>query len=180
MRAGAVIEITTSSKEGAMLLLPNGASRCNVRPLKIFQEYAIKHAHHWYSFVNGNLCRMVENGALYLVTGCDKTTSWGVASFENRSGDCHMSLKLTAVQCGSKDISYAWKWEGRSLLSAESGPERKQGEEDWTNDQTVFLRGYKVAIRLRPLAALVEHFQRISKVRKIPSNSYDRISRHLL
>jgi len=137
-----------------MLLLPEGASRCDLRPLETFQEYAVKHAHNWYSFVNGTLHRMVKNDALYLVTGCDKSSSWGVASFENHSDDCHVSLKLTAAQCGSGGVSCAWKWERGNSISADSGPIRQHGEEDWSNDQTVFLRGYKVAIRSRPLAAL--------------------------
>ncbi|KAJ7719775.1 hypothetical protein B0H14DRAFT_625435 [Mycena olivaceomarginata] len=55
--AGAVVEISTSSKEAAVLLLPDGASRVNLRPLKEFRDYAIKHAQCWYEFVNGNLRR---------------------------------------------------------------------------------------------------------------------------
>ncbi|KAJ7438712.1 hypothetical protein B0H11DRAFT_576374 [Mycena galericulata] len=70
--AGAVVEISTSSKEAAVLLLPDGASRTDLRRLKKFRDYALKHAQRWYAFVNGELERMVENGDLYLVTGTDK------------------------------------------------------------------------------------------------------------
>jgi hypothetical protein len=96
--AGAIVEISTSSKEAAVLLLPDGASRADLRRLKNFRDYAIKHAQRWYAFVNGDLERMVENGDLYLVTGTDKSTSWSVAAVENHSEDCRISLKLKAAQ----------------------------------------------------------------------------------
>ncbi|KAJ7825821.1 hypothetical protein B0H14DRAFT_2210228, partial [Mycena olivaceomarginata] len=90
--AGAVVEISTSSKETAVLLLPNGASRANLRPLDKFRNYAIKNAQRWYEFVNGSLERRVENGDLYLVTGMDKSSSWSIAAAENQSEDCNISL----------------------------------------------------------------------------------------
>ncbi|KAJ7715884.1 hypothetical protein B0H16DRAFT_1251033, partial [Mycena metata] len=90
--AGAVVEISTSSKETAVLLLPDGASRTDLRRKKKFRDYALKHAQRWYAFVNGDLERMVNNGDLYLVTGTDKSSSWSVAAVENHSEDCKVSL----------------------------------------------------------------------------------------
>ncbi|KAJ7193405.1 hypothetical protein C8J57DRAFT_1159847, partial [Mycena rebaudengoi] len=78
--AGAVLEISTSSKEAAVLLLPDGASHSDLRRLKKFRNYALKHAQRWYAFVNGELERMVESNALYLVTGVDKCSTWSVAA----------------------------------------------------------------------------------------------------
>ncbi|KAJ7186024.1 hypothetical protein C8R46DRAFT_852420, partial [Mycena filopes] len=78
--------------QAAMLLLPDGASRWDVRRLKRFRDYALKHAQSWYEFVNGSLERMVESGDLYLVTGFDKSTSWSLAAVENESQDCKISL----------------------------------------------------------------------------------------
>ncbi|KAJ7359237.1 hypothetical protein DFH08DRAFT_1074769 [Mycena albidolilacea] len=148
--AGAVVEISTSSKEAAVLLLPDGASRANLRPLKEFRDYAIKHAQRWYEFVNGNLRRMVENGDLYLVTGMDKTSSWSIAAAENQSEDCRISLTLKAAQVGAAHASYIWEWEAASSFAA-CGPRRPPEEQSWGQNQTVFLRGYKVAIRSIPL-----------------------------
>ncbi|KAJ7719772.1 hypothetical protein B0H14DRAFT_3170564 [Mycena olivaceomarginata] len=148
--AGAVVEISTSSKKAAVLLLPDGASRANLRPVKKFRNYAIKHARHWYEFVNGNLERMVENGDLYLVTGMDKTSSWSIAAAENQSENSQISLKLKAAQVGAAQASYIWEWEAASSFAA-SGPRRPPAEESWGQNQTIFLRGYKVAIRSTPL-----------------------------
>jgi hypothetical protein len=117
--------------------------------LKKFRDYAIKHAQRWYAFVNGDLERMVENGDLYLVTGTDKSTSWSVAAVENHSEDCRISLKLKAAQVGSAGTSCVWEWETANSF-ADSGP-RRLPDDEWTENQTVFLRGFKVAIRSSPL-----------------------------
>ncbi|KAF8196289.1 hypothetical protein K438DRAFT_1760455 [Mycena galopus ATCC 62051] len=54
---GAVVKISTTStsKEAAILLLPEGGSRADLRCLKKFRDYAVKHAHHWYDFINRDL-----------------------------------------------------------------------------------------------------------------------------
>ncbi|KAJ7141299.1 hypothetical protein C8R44DRAFT_604365 [Mycena epipterygia] len=96
--AGGVIEVSTNSKQTGLLLLPDGASRSDLRPLQVFRDYASKHAPNWYAFVNGNLGRMIGNGDLYFVTGFTKSTSWSVAAVENTSGDGKVSLKLKAAQ----------------------------------------------------------------------------------
>ncbi|KAJ7483226.1 hypothetical protein FB451DRAFT_102346 [Mycena latifolia] len=148
--AGAVIEVSTNSKETAILLLPDGASRWDLRTLQIFRDYASKHAQSWYEFVNGVLGRMIGNGDLYLVTGVTKSTSWSVASLEKQSGDGELSLKLKAAQVATAGVSCTWEWESANS-SVNSGPNRFPGEESWRDNQTVFLRGFKVSVRTTPL-----------------------------
>ncbi|KAJ7469872.1 hypothetical protein B0H11DRAFT_1392313 [Mycena galericulata] len=149
--AGAVVEISATAKETALLLLPDGASRCDLRPLQVFKDYALKHARNWYAFVNGRLGWMVEAGDLYLITGVDKSSTWSVLAMENRSEDLHLSLKLKAAQLASAGGSCRWEWENNSSF-ANSGPRREPGftEEQPKKDQTVFLRGFKVAVRSSP------------------------------
>ncbi|KAJ7790860.1 hypothetical protein B0H14DRAFT_3568424, partial [Mycena olivaceomarginata] len=83
---------TTSSRETAVLLLPDGASRTDVRRKKKFKDYVLTHAPCWYAFINDELERMVDNGDLYLVTRTDKSSLWSVAAIENHSEDCKISL----------------------------------------------------------------------------------------
>ncbi|KAJ7483220.1 hypothetical protein FB451DRAFT_1555253 [Mycena latifolia] len=147
---GAVVEVSTNSKQTGLLLLPDGASRWDLRPQQLFRDYALKHAQHWYAFVNGELRRMIGSGDLYLITGVTKSTSWSVAALENQSGDGRVSLKLKAAQFGTAGTSCAWEWESASS-SVDSGPRRRVGEESWGDNQTVFLRGFKVALRSTPL-----------------------------
>ncbi|KAJ7140969.1 hypothetical protein C8R44DRAFT_239490 [Mycena epipterygia] len=124
--AGAVVEVSTNSKQTGLLLLPDGASRSDLRPLQLFRDYALKHTQSWYAFVNGDLNRMIGNGDLYLVTGFTKSTSWSVAAVENYSGDGKVSLKLKAAQVSGAGASCAWEWENASS-SVDSGPRRRVG-----------------------------------------------------
>ncbi|KAJ7744180.1 hypothetical protein B0H16DRAFT_995457 [Mycena metata] len=141
---GAVIEVSTASKKAAVLLLPDGASRLNLRFLNKFRQLALKHAKSWYAFVTG-LGTMLENGELYLITGVDKSAAWGVAAAESQSEDCNISLKLKAAQVGSTTGSYAWQWESGGEF-ADLGPRRPPGESPSIQNQTVFLRGFRIAI----------------------------------
>jgi hypothetical protein len=143
------VEISTSSKEAAVLLLPDGASRTDLRRKRKFRDYALKHARAWYAFVNGDLERMADNGDLYLVTGTDKSLSWSMAAVENHSEDCKISMKLKAAQIGSIGTSF-WEWETANSFS-DSGPRPFPADAEHTENQTVFLRGFKVAISSSPL-----------------------------
>ncbi|KDQ33861.1 hypothetical protein PLEOSDRAFT_1073982 [Pleurotus ostreatus PC15] len=74
--AGAAMEYTWSSTEGAVLHLPDGASRINIHAKQThFQQQAAKHAEAWYRFAVTEGFN-ISNGSLYLITGCDKTKSW--------------------------------------------------------------------------------------------------------
>ncbi|KAJ7493179.1 hypothetical protein B0H11DRAFT_1717826 [Mycena galericulata] len=143
--AGAVVEVSTNSDQLALLLLPDGASSWDARSEKDFHEYAVKHGRSWYEFVNGDLRRMVRNGGIYLITGVTKSTSWCIAAVDNSSGGGKVALKLKAAQIAGAGASYTWEWENASS-SVHSGPHRNPGEESWRDDQTVFIRGFKVAL----------------------------------
>ncbi|KAJ6495086.1 hypothetical protein C8R45DRAFT_787905, partial [Mycena sanguinolenta] len=66
----------SASENAALLLLPDGASTWDLRRPQLFRNYAMKHAHSWYGFINDDLERLVGNSRLYLVTGVTKSTSW--------------------------------------------------------------------------------------------------------
>ncbi|KAJ7027953.1 hypothetical protein C8F04DRAFT_1266540 [Mycena alexandri] len=118
--ACAVIEVSTNSKQTGLLLLPDG-SRWDLRQQKVFRDYALKHTQHWYSYVNGDLGRMVGNGDLY----------WRhkVSILERRGREGKVSLRPKAAQVGHDGASRAWEWESASS-SVDSGPRRKPGRSD--------------------------------------------------
>jgi hypothetical protein len=151
---GVGFQLTSSSKEGAVLLLPDGASRRDARRRGAFREYALRHAKSWYEFVNVTREMEVANGSLYLVTGCDKASSWGVASFSNESRDGQVSLKFVALQAASGKVSWDWECEAFSSVSIRSGPKRVNEDEPRPQNQCVFIRGFRVMIREGPFAAL--------------------------
>ncbi|KAJ7618980.1 hypothetical protein DFH06DRAFT_1011780 [Mycena polygramma] len=142
-------EVSIDSKQTGLLLLPDGASRQDLRCQGVFRDYALKHAQNWYAFVNRDLQYMIGNGDLYLVTGVTKSTSWSVAVVEDQSSEGKISLRLKAAQAGNAGVAWAWESESGGS-SMNSGPRRRTGEESWRENQTVFLRGFKVAIHSKP------------------------------
>ncbi|KAF8443199.1 hypothetical protein L210DRAFT_3355455, partial [Boletus edulis BED1] len=79
-------EFALSSKEGALLILPEGAERCYLRNQRPFLEEAIHHAVDWYNFSEHRLGRIISHDSLYLITGFYKTRSWSIASYQQASG----------------------------------------------------------------------------------------------
>jgi hypothetical protein len=135
-----------SASEGAILTLPDGASRKDLRQIARFREYAVQNAESWYNYVNGPRGREAENGSVYLITGCDKSKSWGVASFSDVSG----SFTLTFIPAteGGHDNSVFY-WEQASLATTNSGPipvEYFDGAQDRPQNQCTFIRGFKVSL----------------------------------
>ncbi|KAF8216834.1 hypothetical protein K438DRAFT_1535685, partial [Mycena galopus ATCC 62051] len=70
---GSSVTFNFQSKEGAILVLPHGASRLDLLPLETFRAHVRKYSTPWYSFARDFL---PSTGSLFVVTGCDKTASW--------------------------------------------------------------------------------------------------------
>ncbi|KAJ7623761.1 hypothetical protein FB45DRAFT_926675 [Roridomyces roridus] len=143
--AGAAVELSTGSAQMVVLVLPEGASSWDLRPHQVFRDYALKHSRSWYAFVNGTLHRMVPNGGLYLVTGITKSSSWHIAAAEASSSGTALSLRLKAAMVAGASASCAWAWETVSS-AVHSGPSVSPGEEEWRDNQTLFIRGCKIAL----------------------------------
>ncbi|KAF9542386.1 hypothetical protein CPC08DRAFT_589817, partial [Agrocybe pediades] len=76
------IEISrTQCDEGAILTMPNGAQSEDIIGTRRMKCYMTEHMASWYKFIVGVLGYDAENGNIHLVTGYDKTNSWGVATF---------------------------------------------------------------------------------------------------
>src|ERR1700733_1380950 len=145
---------TSTSSEAAILALPEGAGRQNLRNLTKFRRHAIQNTLRWYQFVNSTLGREAPNGSLYLVTGCDKSTTWGIASVSGASGSSSLSLKAVAAQIAEARVSYSYSWETHSPATVRVGPDLCDGLDQLQN-QCVFLRGFKMSVREGPMAALI-------------------------
>lgn len=167
---GAGIHFTCSSSQGAILLLPDGASRVDLRNLKKFRSHAAKNALAWYEYVNGSLGREAANGSLYLVTGCDKATSWGVASFSHASKESGVSLKFTAAKLVEGSASYAYSWETYSPAAVRTGPKRGTVAHDQPQNQCAFIRGFKLSVREGVFAPL-KGAAKVSSVLDSPNDS---------
>ncbi|KIM76638.1 hypothetical protein PILCRDRAFT_643331 [Piloderma croceum F 1598] len=145
--AGMNIEysFTSASSEAAILTLPEGAARQDLLKIGKFRRHALKYAKAWYEFVNGELEREAANGSLYLVTGCDKSTTWGVASVSCSSESNSLSLKFTAAQLVQAKAAYAYSWETYCPATVRIGPESR-GDSELYQNQCHFLRGFKLMV----------------------------------
>ena len=143
---------TSASSEAAILTLPEGAASQDLLNLAKFRRHALKNTVAWYEFVNGTLGREAANGSLYLVTGCDKTTTWGVASVSCTSESSSFSLKFTAAQLVEGSAAYSYSWETRCPATVRTGPGPCDDSELLQN-QCLFLRGFRLMVNVR-MAAL--------------------------
>jgi len=153
---GAVIEsrfretstftFTPSCEEGAVLVLPEGGSRSDLRNQGEFRRYAAQNAASWYQFVNANLGWDISNGTMYLVTGCDKTSSWGNAVFSNISGasDVTMEFGPKPSTDPTKSAQYIWTKDGSA--SVRYGPDEAESDEGRQANQCIFLRGFRICV----------------------------------
>ncbi|KAF7374473.1 Pleiotropic drug resistance ABC transporter protein [Mycena sanguinolenta] len=126
---------------GAVLTLPHGAHLEKLENLETMRRYAAKHAERWYKYVNGTRGRGLVNGNLYLVTGCEKPQSWGMASFHSVSlqNEFQLSFRPTA----DADNGYRYRWRGIYCC-------RKQADsplEDGTPlNQTTFIHAFAISV----------------------------------
>ena len=107
-----------------------------------FFDYAVKNGQSWYRFVTGPLGRRIQNGSLYLVTGCDKSPAWGVASCSDPFGKTEVSLKFMAAESGKdgNSSSLAYSWEEYKSATVRTGA-------DPSSNQCAFVRGFRISVQ---------------------------------
>jgi hypothetical protein len=71
------------------------------------RRYAAKNAESWYKHVNApeGRGRRLVNGFLYLITGCEKSQSWGMATFQNVAAEKEFQLLFKP----QTDAAAGWK-----------------------------------------------------------------------
>ncbi|KAL0569231.1 SCF ubiquitin ligase complex subunit cdc4 [Marasmius crinis-equi] len=139
---GGGIKIKFSEGKGAVVMPPNGADRVDCLDLAVFREYAQKYAVSWYEFINGTLGREVDNGAIYFITGFDNTDCWenAVVNDQFREQSCELMFTTNGL-IGDARLRLSTS-SMRVSVSSRCSPEdnRKQ-------NQTLFIRGFRIAIR---------------------------------
>jgi hypothetical protein len=132
--------LTCSPTEGAVLALPDGASRKDLSYRHHIQAYARGHAISWFEHVYGTLGLESEAGPLYLVTGHDKCHNWCVASYTNAPVEAEMSLIFAPTVDADGASRYTY-WYSGNMDARTSTP----GQNRFAN-QCVFIRGYKLTL----------------------------------
>jgi hypothetical protein len=139
-----LVQISCSSSEGAALILPNGASSQDLTPLARFRNHAHDYGTDWFNLLEkwGFAGRK-----FYLITGCHKSSAWGVTFSGARSTQGDVNMALGSCSIGGK-IGYSWENSSDSE-SSHAGPLREPAEKDWGENQSVFIRGYIIVKRDR-------------------------------
>ncbi|KAF8126569.1 hypothetical protein EV363DRAFT_577932 [Boletus edulis] len=134
---------TLSSSGGALLILPDGADRHDLRNHHRFLEVATQHGADWYRFAEEKVGQIIANDSLYLITGLYKTTSWSLAAFEKTAGTADYSAQFRIAQADGENIATTSTWDTTRALDWRVGPREKY---EFPN-QAVFIRGFKIALR---------------------------------
>ena len=136
-----------NESEGSILVMPNGAYHEDLLNLEKFLSVKSKDIEEWYRFAIGACGRRIKNGQLRLVTGCDKTNSWGIATYSDLRGPTTLSLAADRLQ---PLVEYTWNYEGRVRANLKAGPKFEEsldaaGREEYpqdTRNQCTFLRSF--------------------------------------
>ncbi|KIK60187.1 hypothetical protein GYMLUDRAFT_614472 [Collybiopsis luxurians FD-317 M1] len=150
-QVGAGFIFSSSVSKGALLILPEGGSKSDHQQLITFRNYAAEHARSWYAHANGPLARGINNGSIYFVTGCDKARAWGVASFTDACPS-DVSLEFVPSEPGRRGGPPGY-WFSKCKAASSSSD-----ADDVFENQSgcIFLRGFKVAVRIPPFTTVVE------------------------
>ncbi|KAF9230616.1 hypothetical protein BU15DRAFT_83408 [Melanogaster broomeanus] len=134
-------EFNSSSPEGAILALPEGAAKADLADnlASEFRQLALQNAAAWYHFAYFHLGRTsISNDSLYLITGYHKSSSWFLASFSQPETNTACSLSITASPVVNGNAAAAYSWVGRvtGSFGFRSGPHHRYSQEN--PNQTLF------------------------------------------
>ncbi|KAF7374453.1 WD40-containing domain protein [Mycena sanguinolenta] len=103
------------------------------------RQYAAKHAQSWYKYVNGTRGRGLVNGNLYLVTGCEKPRSWGMAFFHDVPLQNEFQLWFKPI--ADADNGYRYRWQGIHCCHKQADP-----PVDAPLNQTTFIHAFAISV----------------------------------
>ena len=113
-----------SGLDGALLVMPQGAHDEDLMNISRFRDYTSIHAESWYQYANGPCGREIGNGKLHLVTGCDKTTSWGTAAYSHaQSKRVEGDVTLLNFSVSNEALYPAFIWDQQGAADVKAGPE---------------------------------------------------------
>ncbi|ESK87782.1 hypothetical protein Moror_15372 [Moniliophthora roreri MCA 2997] len=130
--------------EGAILVFPDGCSRMDLADTTLFLRQAIEHGASWFRHADSlGRTRVSQTATLYLVTGGDKASSFGMASILKHP---EIPLSLSFVETVDQRGKTSYKWGSDPSCTTRCKPEtRKILESNAPNDhenQSLFLRGF--------------------------------------
>ncbi|KDR72733.1 hypothetical protein GALMADRAFT_270676 [Galerina marginata CBS 339.88] len=145
-----------SASEGAILTMPDGAYSRDLANVARFRRYLAANVERWYRYINGDLGREAKNGDVRLVIGCDKTSTWGMATFSDLTEQQDLQLKFRPT--GESNVGPTYGWEYSGMAEVRVGPSHQEvanlelPNDDWADryrhpNQCVFVRTLNATLR---------------------------------
>lgn len=135
--SGIAFRASFSGSEGALLYLPEGASGEDLLNIPALQSVAERDASQWYEFAR----RRGRSGPLFVVTGCDKTSMWGMVSFSGASRSAGISAIVSAAGIVDGKISWDYTSSDYNSFDFRVGPTPSSS----IRNQCVFVRSFELS-----------------------------------
>ncbi|KAF9525138.1 hypothetical protein CPB83DRAFT_772660, partial [Crepidotus variabilis] len=121
-RSDQAFQFESLSDEGAILTMPQGASSTVLQDTERLEDYLNIHIKSWYDFLLRR-GRKLQNGDIRVVYGCDKVSTWGIATFLSQSS-AQASGQVAFKPPGSdSSIGPTLIYECRGSAQAKTGPQ---------------------------------------------------------
>lgn len=134
--------------------MPDGASSTDYEGDRDYEYYAMQYGESWSRFIKENVRSSIADNYIYLVTGCDKSTTWGIATFSEGSSSNTAAVSLTATQMVNTSVSHTHSWSTHSSGFDKIGPDLVTGV-SLPQSQCLFLRGMRIKVRENAIGRLV-------------------------
>ncbi|KAF8995201.1 hypothetical protein BDQ17DRAFT_1207149, partial [Cyathus striatus] len=133
---------------GTILSMPHGASQEDYKNERILKGFIGRNAKHWYRYAI-QCGRDIDCHSLYLVTGCLKSRSWGIVTYDTTVHD-HYSTLIIGKSPDPEGPVYEWKKSGKAT-TYRTGPvpdvtTDTQSRIPDSENQCLFLRGFKISL----------------------------------
>jgi hypothetical protein len=148
----------TCDREGSILMMPKGATSQDLLNRHALETYVKDNAECWYHYVINERGRAIDNGDIRIVVGCDKVSSWGIATFASSAAQ-QVRLEFKGMPLGHESTrSYSWDCVGTASVGR-VGPQEAEIQElrqesdassaSHLQNQCVFVRTMNFTLRGR-------------------------------
>ena len=151
------------------MIMPNGAISEDLLNCITIEKYIATHAKHWYEYATSDECgRRMKNGDLRVVVGCDKVSSWGIATFATAVAQ-RVHLEFKGID-HETPASRNYMWDCLGTVNGRVGPDDDEiqglSQETGTplKNQCVFLRTISLALSEKFWNELAVHQVRSSNL----------------
>ena len=160
--AGSVLNgessLSFTNEKGAALILPYEACREDTLYGGLFKKHMLRYYRQWHTFAS-ELHPDLKLCDLILVTGCDMTRLWAMATYFRHNREMSAALGAQVAPVAEAKFSLSAGWRTTQPVHTRQGPPRGQqtpldsegtqnDSEMLVNNQCIFLRGFYIKERL--------------------------------